>query len=64
MTAAKEAHVIAFDLAVTASREKGGGLGGKVNVFAAEVGLDGKGKTSHEEVSRVKFSVSLARGIT
>ena len=53
-----------FDVTVTASGEKIGGGGAKINVWAVEVGGEGKAKASHEEVSRVKFGVALDWNIT
>jgi len=58
------AQTLDFDIAVSATKEGGGGGGGKVNVAIVEVSLDGKAKVTHEDASRIKFSVKVDFGIS
>jgi hypothetical protein len=55
---------VSFDVAVAATKEGGGGLAGKLNIAVAEVSLDGKGKMTQENVSRIKFEVHVDFSVT
>ena len=48
-----------FDIAVTVSSEKGGGAGAKLNIAVVRVGAGGEISTTHESVSRIKFTITI-----
>ena len=59
----KDASTVEFDVAVTASKEGATGASGRINVVVPDLDLDGKGKFSTENASRVKFSVKVEQAI-
>ena len=50
---------IDFDIAITVKAEGGGKAAGKFRLFVVDADLQGGGGISKENVSRVKFSVSV-----
>jgi hypothetical protein len=56
----RRVEAVEFDVAVTAASESGGGGKIGLKILSAEAGVDGKHDRRNEEVSRVKFSISIA----
>jgi len=51
-------------LSIQATKEGGGGASGKLNIAVAGMELGGKGKVTHENASRIKFSVKVGQALT
>ena len=58
------AETIDFDLAVSATKEGAGGASAKGHIAVVSVELGGTGKVTHQDVSRIKFSVKVEAGLT
>ena len=56
----RRVEVVEFDVAVTASRETGGGGKAGLKILSVEAGVDGKHAAKSENVSRVRFSIPIA----
>ena len=56
---AKEGGSIEFDVAVTATHEKGKSGGASIKIHTAELGGKGEEKNIQESVSRIKFKVKI-----
>ena len=54
-----DASRVAFDVAVTTTKEDAGKAGGALRVAFFEAGAEGGRSMSHEDVSRVKFAVKV-----
>ena len=50
---------VAFDIAVTTQKDTGGKGGAKVRLSVVEADLGGNKSSSHQNVSRIQFSVNV-----
>ena len=56
----RRVEVVEFDVAVSASRETGGGGKAGLKILSVEAGVDGKHASKSENVSRVRFAIPIA----